>query len=403
MTAELKPLRVLQSFPHKIGSGRIADTAWYQAEGVAAAGAKLSVYPGVVHKPLPASIDVWPTLARGRWRIPYKALGRVRALALHDRIVARRLEKLADSIDLVHTWPLAAAETLRTARRLGIPSVLERPNAHTRTAYEVVRDECRRLDVELPSNHEHAYNADHLRREEEEYRLADRMLCPSDFVLKTFVDQAFDRARLVRHFYGYDDKVFRPLPRTPDQSGFTMLFVGVCAVRKGVHFALEGWLRSPASRSGTFLIAGDFLPAYAERLGGMLKHPSVKVLGHRDDVAELMRTSDVLVLPSIEEGSALVTSEAIASGCVPIVSEATSGVCVDNENSLVHPVADVETLTRHITAVYESPELLERLRVGCARTAPEITWHKAGIRLLAVYAQVVRAAGSGVTPVPMAV
>jgi glycosyltransferase involved in cell wall biosynthesis len=267
----------------------------------------------------------------------------------------------------------------------------------------VVRDECRRLDVELPSSHEHAYNADHLRREEEEYRLADRLLCPSDFVLKTFVDQGFDRARLVRHFYGYDNKVFRPLHRTPDQSGFTMLFVGVCAVRKGVHFALEAWLRSPASRSGMFLIAGDFLPAYAERLGDMLEHPSVKVLGHRDDVAELMRTSDVLVLPSIEEGSALVTSEAIASGCVPIVSEATSGVCVHNENSLVHPVADVETLARHITAVYESPELLERLRVGCARTAPEITWRKAGIRLLEVYTHVVRDARSGLAPVPMAV
>ena len=42
----------------------------------------------------------------------------------------------------------------------------------------------------------------------------------------------------------------------------------------------------------------------------MLAHPSVQVLGHRTDVPELMRNSDILVLPSIEEGSALVTSEA---------------------------------------------------------------------------------------------
>ena len=32
--------------------------------------------------------------------------------------------------------------------------------------------------------------------------------------------------------------------------GLTVLFVGVCALRKGVHFALEAWLRSPASASG---------------------------------------------------------------------------------------------------------------------------------------------------------
>ena len=61
-----------------------------------------------------------PTLARGRWRIPYRALGRVNALALHDRIVARRLSKLGGQIDVVHTWPLGALETLRTARRMGI-------------------------------------------------------------------------------------------------------------------------------------------------------------------------------------------------------------------------------------------------------------------------------------------
>jgi hypothetical protein len=33
----------------------------------------------------------------------------------------------------------------------------------------------------------------------------------------------------------------------------------VCAVRKGVHYALEAWLQSPACQDGTFLIAGKFL------------------------------------------------------------------------------------------------------------------------------------------------
>ena len=121
--------------------------AWFQAEGVAHAGARLTLFPGRRAQGASTSIEVSPTLARGRWRIPYRALGRVRALALHDRIVARRLERIADRIDLVHTWPLGAAETLRTARRLGIPTVLERPNAHTRYAYTVVRDECERLGV----------------------------------------------------------------------------------------------------------------------------------------------------------------------------------------------------------------------------------------------------------------
>jgi glycosyltransferase involved in cell wall biosynthesis len=346
--------------------------------------------PGAVARPLPEGIDVRPTLARGRVRIPYKVLGRVRALKLHDRLVAQALPKLAGQIDIVHTWPMGARETLKTARRLGIPSVLERPNAHTRFAYETVRAECERLGVALPADHEHAYNAEVLRLEEEEYALADRLLCPSDFVRQTFLDEGFAPEHLARHLYGYDGHRFHPRsgPR-PEGQGLTVLFVGVCAVRKGVHFALEAWLKSPASQTGKLMIAGDFLPDYAARLADMLAHPSVEVLGHRTDVPELMRRSDALVLPSIEEGSALVCSEALASGCVPVVSDASGAVCEHGVNGLVHRVADVDTLQAHITSLHEDPALLDRLREGCIRTAPDYTWTKAGARLVEVYEQVV--------------
>jgi glycosyltransferase involved in cell wall biosynthesis len=393
MAPPTRSLRVLQSFPHKIGAARICTTAWHQAAGVAEAGATLTVMPGAVHRPLPGGVRVRPTLARGPVRIPYRTLGRMRALTLHDRLVARALPRLAGEIDIVHTWPMGARETLLTARRLGIPSVLERPNAHTRFAYEAVAAECDRLGVALPAGHEHAYDAAVLSLEEEEFELADRLLCPSDFVRQSVLDKGFAPERLARHHYGYDDRRFHPpaepRPATP---GLTVLFVGVCAVRKGVHFALEAWLRSTASATGRLLIAGEFLPDYAELLAGPLAHPSVEVLGHRTDVPELMRRSDALVLPSIEEGSALVCSEALASGCVPVVSEAAGAVCEHGLNGLLHRVGDVETLAAQLTALDEDPELLRRLRDGCLRTAPAYTWTRAGARLLEVYGDVVAAA-----------
>jgi glycosyltransferase involved in cell wall biosynthesis len=380
-------VRILQSFPHKIGAARICTTAWHEAVGVDAAGGDLTVYAGVVHRPLPATVRVRTTLARGRWRIPYRVLGQNRALALHDRIVARALPGLSDRIDVVHAWPLAGLETLRTARRLGIPTVLERPNAHTRFAYEVVARECQRLAVELPADHEHAYNASRLRKEEEEYGLADRLLCPSDFVARTFRDQGFSSDQLLRHAYGYDESRYYPAVDERDpRSGLTALFVGVCAVRKGLHFALEAWLRTPASETGTFLIAGEFLPGYREKLADLLAHPSVRVLGHRDDVPELMRSCDVLLLPSLEEGSPLACLEAVGSGCVPLVSEACDGVCV-NDNALVHPVGDVDALARHIALLDADRDRLAELRAACLAAAPSLTWANAGRRLLEAYEQ----------------
>ena len=385
-----KKIRVLYSFPHKLGADRICYTAWQQVNGLAAAGADLMVFPGVLHKPVPSSVKVRPTLARGKLRIPYKVLGSMRAFALHDYIVSRRIEKMAGQIDIIHTWALGALKTLKAAARLGIPTVLERPNAHTRFAYEVVQQECDRIGVPLPPDHEHAYNKDVLQKEEAEYLLADRLLCPSEFVVKTFLDQGFPREKLVRHIYGFDEKRFYPgsEPRDPKR-GFTMLSVGVVAVRKGQHYALEAWLNSPASRNGTFLIAGDVLPAYAEKLAPMLAHPSVKVLGHRTDVPDLIRKSDILVLASIEEGFGLVCTEAMGSGCVPLVSDACTDICRHMENSLVHHVGDVAALTQHITMLYEDRTLLERLRMAGLSIVPDITWTAAGQKLLQVYREVI--------------
>ena len=86
----------------------------------------------------------------------------------HARLRAARLDCVAEDretggqIDMIHTWPLGARETLKTAARLGIPTVLERPNANTRFAMDVVQEECERLGVALPPDHEHAYNAEKL-------------------------------------------------------------------------------------------------------------------------------------------------------------------------------------------------------------------------------------------------
>lgn len=383
-------VRVLYSFPNRLGADRICYTAWKQVCGLAAAGADLLVFPSGLSRPLPSGVRVRPTLARGKLRLPYRLLGVFRTVALHDKIVAHRLERLAGEVDIVHTWPLGALETLKTAARLRIPTVLERCNAHTGYAMDVVQKECERLGVSLPPNQEHAYNAWKLRKEEEEYELADRLLCPSDFVVKTFLDRRYPRAKLARHQYGFDEEAYYPDAGSRERGrGLTVLFVGVCAVRKGVHYALEAWLNSPASEHGTFLIAGEFLPEYQEKLAPMLKHTSVHVLGHRNDVPELMRKSDILVLPSIEEGSALVTSEARGSGCVLLVSEAAGAICQHMENALVHRIGDVVALTQHFTTLHEDRALLERLRASSLATVPELTWQVAGEKLLQVYRETI--------------
>ena len=385
-----KTVRVLYSYPFKLGADRICHTAWQQVRSLSAAGAEIQVFPGVLQKSLPTRIKVSPTLSWGKLRISYKLIGSMQACALHDYIVSRRIEKMKGKIDIIHTWPMGALRTLKTAARLGISTVLERPNAHTRFAYEVVQKECKKLGVSLPSNHEHAFKHNVLRREEAEYKLPKRLLCPSDFVIQTFIEKGFHRERLIRHQYGFDEKRFYPDNRAREKKkGLVLLFVGEAAVRKGLHYALEAWFKSPAHYDGNFMIAGDFVPSYYTKLSSMLSHPSIHVLGHRKDVPELMRKSDILILPSIEEGSALVTSEGRGSGCVLLVSNASGANCKHMENGLVHSVGDIETLSNHITMLHKDRTLLESMRAESLRGISEITWDAAGVKLLQAYKSII--------------
>lgn len=381
-----RAVRVLYSFPHKIGSSGVCYAAWKLVKALHDAGAEVTVFAGYVHKPLPEGVRVLPTLSRGKLRLPYKLLGWMGICKLHDRIVARRLKRMADQFDVVQCFALGSLETIRTAKRLGIPTFLERCNAHTGFAYEVVEQECRKLGLTMPDGHAHAYNEVYLRREEAEYEATDYLFCPSEFVARTFEERGYSRSKLARFQYGYDVGAYLPAEKpATEKPGLTVLFAGGCAPRKGLHYALEAWVKSSASKQGKFLIAGDFIPGYAELLQPYLSHPGVSALGYRNDMPDLMRECDVLVLPSIEEGSALVTYDARGSGCVLLVSDSTGAMCEHEVNALVHKTGDVETLCAHFSRVHEDRELLARLRAASLETAGDLTWEASGRRMMAAY------------------
>jgi glycosyltransferase involved in cell wall biosynthesis len=134
------------------------------------------------------------------------------------------------------------------------------------------------------------------------------------------------------------------------------------------------------------VIAGAVDPDYRDALAPLLAHPSVEQHGHVADPAALMRSFDVLVLPSLEEGSALVTYEARACGCVLAVSDRAGAACTDGVDALVHPAGDVAALAGHLRTLASDRALLERLRAAAVERAPELTWSQAGRVLAGAYA-----------------
>lgn len=351
----------------------------------------MSVASGSVNRALPDGVRTMTTLSRGRFRLPYRVVGRYRALQAHDWLTARWLDRHVGEVDLVHCWPGAARRTIEAARRHGIPSLIERPNAHTGYAFETAAEESRRCGIELPAGHDHAYDGKSLDHELGEYEACDFLLCPSDFVRRTFVERGLSPDKLLRHQYGFDETRFRPETENrsaPREGGLVAMHAGVCEPRKGLHYALEAWIASEASGSGEFRICGGFVPGYRERLEPLLAHPSVRVLGHRTDLPELMRDTDLFVIASVEEGSALVTYEARGSGCVLLASDASGAVGTHEVDALLHPMRDVKTLTEHLDRVHRDRALLAGLRQRSLAERDQLTWGAAGGRLAGIYRDV---------------
>jgi len=383
-------LRILYSFPLRIGTVGIGMTGWHQVGGLIAQGVRVHLYAGSCEKDLNGLRTLRQTMVVCGVKLPYRLIGHRRVLMLHDKIVAISLRQLDDKIDIIHCWPSGALETLRTARKLGIKTVLERPSAHTRLVYEITARECNKLGIKLNKSHYAAFSERKLAREEEEFSAADKLLCPSKYVMKTFLERGFKENQLLLGRRGYDPAFFGPPEWSGSENGthpFKMAYIGECNPLKGLHFALQAWVASEASKKGRFYVCGNFLPEYRKVLTPLLAHPSVEYLGFTQEVAKVMRKCDALVLPSLSEGFPKVTCEARACGCVLLVSDAASEACEHMKNGLIHAPGDVKTLREQIDLLASDNSLLSRLRNNSLAGVSELTWDKASERLVEVYRQ----------------
>jgi glycosyltransferase involved in cell wall biosynthesis len=395
-------VQILYSFPHRWGAPGIGTTACKQVESLARLGHDVTLVTTSTDVAVPANVRTIRTLQPYGRRIPHRAFGSMaRAMAYHDVVVAGILRRADRRFDAVHTWPLAGARTLAVARSRGVAGFREAPNCHTEHAYAVVDAEMQRLGLAVVPGHSHAVSPDRLAVEQAEYAAAARILVPSPFVEQTFLDRGIPPWKLARHRYGFDPVDFPAVEGSaPAGGGLPAVFVGRCEPRKGLHFALQAWQRSAASREGTLRIYGTFQPGYRDALGSLLEQRSVSVEGFTSDVPAVLASADALLLPSVEEGSALVTYEAQAAGTIPVVSSAAGAYCEHGVNGLVHEAGDVEKLTAHLDALLDRPERT-RLRAGVLAHRGHLTWDAAARLVADHYATAILGSPRDAVPPPL--
>jgi alpha-maltose-1-phosphate synthase len=286
----------------------------------------------------------------GHWLSDH--LGYANALAF-DEWTLRRIP----SCDAFIALSGAGLKTGRKIQRDGGIFICDRGSSHQRYQEQIVREEYRRWGVDLPVSDER----DTI-REEKIYETADLITVPSGFALRSFIEMGIPAEKMRKIPYGVRLERFRPAGEPP-KDRFEVLFAGGVSLRKGVPYLMEAFAKLPHP-SKRLRIAGAVRPDF-EAVLSRLPRENVEFLGSvsQEKMVELMSTSHVMVLPSIEEGLALVQGQAMACGC-PVIASTNTGsedLYTDGVEGFIVPVRDSTALTMRMQQFAEDPDLRQRM------------------------------------------
>lgn len=142
--------------------------------------------------------------------------------------------------------------------------------------------------------------------------------------------------------------------------------VGRLLERKGHHELVAAWPRIRERYPNAHLIVvgdGPYRSTLESAIASTGEGDSIRLLGRRDDVPELMAVMDLFVFPSHFEGFPNAVMEAMAAG-LPIVATPVDGnveLITDDQTGRFVPVGDVHAIARVVIDMLDDPETADSL------------------------------------------
>lgn len=293
-----------------------------------------------------------------------------------DLFTSNWLQRCVPRPAMLYSFLGSALHSFQHARQLGVCTVLDVPI--TLNAFQIVAEEKQSLGI--PSRCSKLAP-----RLQAEVLSADYVLVPSDIVAKSTVALGLSPARVITIPFGVDVARFRP--RSPSQAHanhkFRVLFVGRFDIRKGIHHLLEAWRELALPESELVIVGPSGDPKFVREMRARYRglFTEVGYVPH-SQLSELYAQADVYVFPSLAEGSAYVTYEALASGLPCIVTSEAGSVVRDGIEGFVVPRGDIPSLKEHILRLYHDGALRRQMSVAARERAQEYSWQHYHVRLV---------------------
>jgi glycosyltransferase involved in cell wall biosynthesis len=275
--------------------------------------------------------------------------------------------------DIIYLWPGASLKLYQKLHTSGFTIVSERINTLLSTSKRILDEEYCRLGIH-PS---HGLTIHAMHDELSCMKIADYIFSPSPSVTTSILEAGIPQTKIINTSYGLEAHEIFSAPGSSDlDKPVTAIFVGTICVRKGIHLLLEAWIK--ADVTARLLIVGRIAPEAEAILDAALKARSdMERIDFVEDLKPIYRKADFMILPSLEEGSPLVTYLALGASLPVVVSSMGGGGVIEHlrEGIVVDP-HDINALADAIKTMVNDRDLRSRMASAAGSRATLYTWDK---------------------------
>ncbi len=301
-----------------------------------------------------------------------------KAVLRFDRAVSRALVKRG-GLGAVHAYMDTAEHTFLAARQCGIRTIYELPTPYWRFTREMVKVEAKcqpEWAMTLPVMDD---NSEAMQRRDRELQLADVVIVPSELVRDSLKLAPPFSAQVHVVPYGCPERPFS-ISHIPSTAAFLslplrVLYVGSLNQGKGLAYLAEAM--TGLEELATLTVIGSRTSACPcaalDRVIAAHRHRSG--LSHAEVIDE-MRQHDVLVLPTLYEGLALVLLEAMACGLTVITTthSGLAGLIKDGREGFLVPIRNSAAIHDRLRQLAVDAKQLETMQLASLAWSKWHSW-----------------------------
>jgi glycosyltransferase involved in cell wall biosynthesis len=289
-----------------------------------------------------------------------------------DNKVSIKLGSLNSQV--LHSYEDGCYSSFARAKEFGLQCSYELPIAHWATGRRLLAEEAERYPEWEPTLESTREPEEKLFRKEEELRLADRITCPSQFVLDSIPLEIRQKTPCQVSQFGSPKSEPVDFKRSTRNDTLKLLFVGSMGQRKGLADLFEA-MRLIKNESVSLSVLGQpSMPKefYRKQFSEFQYFPPCT----NQKVRKIMKEHDILVLPSILEGRALVQQEALSCGLPIIVTPNAGGEDLIEEGKTGHvvPIRSPEKIVEAINASFIDLRHKREIQQLCQIKAKQYSW-----------------------------